>query len=736
MKSRMESMDREEQVHRKWGKRGKLLILCSVILFWVLLLGIHRVFVGIGLDETQLISDRTLERAVEKLEIYKNYKSNGITLKDEFGGMLTLDGGVVVVLEKGETIAASTEDALNITGEQWQQICAEGTFVKDRLRKVRYRGERWYLGEGKYEDQIIYALFPANQVYRSYYVIALAVMVVYMTFCLSVFAMYTHNERKSYKRFRKYYQTIAAINSIYMADLLVYLKDGRFEWVKIPEKLKKGLKQTDHVEDVILQFADHYIQPDYRESFLEFMDIHTVEERLKDAKSITYTYEDISGQWQTIRIIPQQRGENGKLEAVLYLVRNVTSEIKKEKDYQKQLKLAGDAKTNFLRRMSHDIRTPINGIRGMVEIAQRNPDDAKWQEECREKVMAASGYLLDLVNNVLDMSKLESGEVKLENTAFNLKELLDRLNEIIGAQCRENGITYKVIREEIVHENLIGSPVHFQQVLMNIVSNSVKYNRENGTVTVRCRELPGNGEQAEFEFICEDTGIGMSKEFQKRIFEPFSQENENARTKYMGTGLGMAIARELIELQDGTISLESEQGKGSRFTVHIGFMIDHKASERKTLAEQAERENGCDEIKGVKILLAEDNELNMEVAEYLLKEQGAILTKAWNGKEAVELFKQSKPGEFDVILMDIMMPVMNGLEAARQIRSLNRPDAAVIPIFAMTANAFQDDVDRSLNAGMNAHITKPLDMKKLTRLIADLAGKNTKETEKKIQKKL
>ena len=724
MKSRMESMDREEQAHIKWGKRGNLLILCSVILFWILLLGIHRIFVGIGLDETQQISDRTLERAVEKLEIYKNYKSNGITLKDEFGGMLTLDGGVVVVLQNGQTIAASVEDALNMTGEQWQQICAEGTFVKDRLRRVRYRGERWYLGEGKYEDQVIYALFPSNQVYRSYYVIALAVMVVYMTFCLSVFAMYTHNERKSYKRFRKYYQTIAAINSIYMADLLVYLKDGRFEWVKIPEELKKVLKQTTHVEEVILQFADHYVQPDYRESFLEFMDIHTVKDRLKDAGSITYTYEDISGQWQTIRIIPQQRGENGEPEAVLYLVRNVTSEIKKEKDYQKQLKLAGDAKTNFLRRMSHDIRTPINGIRGMVDIAQRNPDDARWQMECREKVMAASGYLLDLVNNVLDMSKLESGEVKLENTSFNLKKLLDRLNEMVQAQCQENGITYKMIQENIVHENLIGSPVHFQQVLMNIVSNAVKYNKENGTVTVTCRELPGSAERAEFEFICEDTGIGMSKEFQKRIFEPFSQEEENARTKYMGTGLGMAIARELIELQDGTISLESEQGKGSRFTVRIGFRIDHTATKGRTLPEEADNETDRDAIKGVKILLVEDNELNMEVAEYLLKEQGAILTKAWNGKEAVELFEQSKPGELDVILMDIMMPVMNGLEAARQIRSLNRPDADRIPILAMTANAFQDDVDRSLEAGMTGHITKPLDVKKMTRLIADLTGKN------------
>ena len=712
------------------GKKGEMSfprIFFSIILFWVLLLGIHRIFVGIGLDETQQISDRTLERAVEKLEIYKNYKSNGITLKDEFGGMLTLDGGVVVVLQDGQTIAASVEDALNMTGEQWQQICEEGTFVKDRLRKVRYRGERWYLGEGKYEDQVIYALFPANQVYRSYYVIALAVMVVYMVFCLSVFAMYTHNERKSYKRFRKYYQTIAAINSIYMADLLVYLEDGRFEWVKIPEKLKKELKQTSHVEEVIRQFADNYVQPDYRESFLEFMDFHTVKDRLRDAKSITYTYEDIAGQWQTIRIIPQQRGENGELEAVLYLVRNVTSEIKKEKDYQKQLKLAGDAKTNFLRRMSHDIRTPINGIRGMVEIAQRNPDDEKWQAECREKVMAASGYLLDLVNNVLDMSKLESGEVKLENTSFNLKKLLDRLNEMVQAQCQENGITYKMIQENIVHENLIGSPVHFQQVLMNIVSNAVKYNRENGTVTVTCRELPGSGERAEFEFICEDTGLGMSKEFQKRIFEPFSQEEENARTKYMGTGLGMAIARELIELQDGTISLESEQGKGSRFTVRIGFMIDHKAAKGRTLPEEADNETDHDVIKGVKILLVEDNELNMEVAEYLLKEQGAVLTKAWNGKEAVELFEQSKPGELDVILMDIMMPVMNGLEAARQIRSLNRPDAEKIPILAMTANAFQDDVDRSLEAGMTAHITKPLDVKKMTRLIADLTGKNTEE---------
>ncbi|MBU5478403.1 response regulator [Eubacterium sp. MSJ-13] len=382
--------------------------------------------------------------------------------------------------------------------------------------------------------------------------------------------------------------------------------------------------------------------------------------------------------------------------------------MKKEKDYQKQLKLADEAKTNFLRRMSHDIRTPINGIRGIIEIANHNKEDLEKQQEYRDKIKTASGYLLDLINNVLDMSKLESSDIKLEHKPFNIREILHKSNEIIIMQCNECGITYNIEEGRIDHSYLIGSPLHFQQVLMNIAGNAVKYNRENGSIFVRCTEISSDDKMAEFELVCRDTGIGMSEDFQKRIFEPFSQENENARTKYAGTGLGMAIAKELIELQGGSIELKSKEGDGTEFKIKISFEIDHLPVRKKNNQNKEKKT-----LEGTRILLTEDNDLNMEVAEFMLKNKGAEITKAWNGKEAVEIFKASQEGYFDVILMDIMMPVMGGLEAARNIRKLEREDASKVLIVAMTANAFQDDMEKSIEAGMDAHITKPLNMDEL-----------------------
>ena len=365
------------------------------------------------------------------------------------------------------------------------------------------------------------------------------------------------------------------------------------------------------------------------------------------------------------------------------------------------------AKTDFLRRMSHDVRTPINGIQGCVDIADRYPDNLKLQQEARTKIRTASGYLLNLVNDVLDMNKLESGNIELERKHFNLLEVLHNTNEITRMQANEAGVNYYVEDGEIIHTQLIGSPVHFEQILMNIGSNAVKYNHDGGSVTVSCREVSYTDTTAEYELTCTDTGIGMSEEFQKKAFEPFAQEGQSARTKYAGTGLGLAIARKLIELQGGTIFFESIQGKGTKFILRIPFEISAEEQEKKSHMYQ-----NCS-VEGVQVLLVEDNELNMEIAEFLLKEEKMIVTKAWNGREAVEIFEDSEPGYFDVILMDLMMPQMGGLEATRRIRKMDREDAKSIPIFAMTANAFLDDIAQSKAAGMNEHFSKPLQMEKV-----------------------
>ena len=370
----------------------------------------------------------------------------------------------------------------------------------------------------------------------------------------------------------------------------------------------------------------------------------------------------------------------------------------------KKAEAANEAKTEFLQRMSHDIRTPINGICGVLNVADHYADDMKKQTECRAKIKEASHLLLELVNDVLDMSKLESDEVILEEIPFNLSSIFREVFVVIEQIAAEQNIRIAWEKKEIIHRNLIGSPGYVKRVMMNILSNAVKYNRENGHIYISCIEIPSEQSgMTTMEFVCRDTGIGMTEKFQKCVFEPFAQEHTGSRTKFAGTGLGMSISKKLVEKMGGTITFESEEGAGTTFVIRVPFKIDmdvDKSKEQKDLSEKT--------IKGLRILLAEDNELNMEIAEFMFQKEGAEVTKAWNGLEAVEIFEKSSPGEFDVILMDIMMPVMDGLEATRQIRAMDRLDAKIIPIVAMSANAFQDDVERSKKAGMNKHISKPL----------------------------
>ena len=382
----------------------------------------------------------------------------------------------------------------------------------------------------------------------------------------------------------------------------------------------------------------------------------------------------------------------------------------------KKAEAANEAKTEFLQRMSHDIRTPINGICGMVNMADHYADDMEKQKEYRTKVKEASNLLLELVNDVLDMSKLESGEIVLEEIPFNLSSIYREVFVVIEQVAAEQNLQIVWEKKEITHRDLIGSPRYVKRVMMNILSNAMKYNRENGHIYISCMEIPaGQPGMTTMEFVCRDTGIGMTEEFQKHIFEPFAQEHTGSRTKFAGTGLGMPIAKNLVEKMGGAITFESEEGTGTTFVIRVPFKIDMNADKCEKQKDVSEKS-----IKGLHILLAEDNELNMEIAEFMLQNEGAEVTKAWNGQEAVELFRKSKPGEFDVILMDIMMPVMNGYEATKKIRSLDREDAKMIPIIAMTANAFTEDRLRAKEAGMDEHIAKPVDGKLLINIIYKL----------------
>ena len=403
-------------------------------------------------------------------------------------------------------------------------------------------------------------------------------------------------------------------------------------------------------------------------------------------------------------------------------------EREKDEKYKEELLIAAKkaeaanrAKTEFLQRMSHDLRTPINGICGMVNMAEHYADDLEKQKEYRTKVKEASNLLLELVNDVLDMSKLESGEIVLEEVPFNLSSISEEVLVVIEQMAAEQNIRIMWEKKEIIHRNFIGSPGYVKRVMMNILSNAVKYNRENGHVYISCMEIPSEQpEMTMMEFVCRDTGVGMADEFQKHIFEPFAQEHAGSRTKFAGTGLGMPITKKLVEKMGGTITFESKKGIGTTFVIRIPFKIDMDSDKGKEQTDVSDEKS----IKGLHILLTEDNELNMEIAEFMLQNEGADVEKAWNGQEAVELFKKSEPGEFDVILMDIMMPVMNGYEAAKMIRSLEREDAKKVPIIAMTANAFTEDRIRAKEAEMDEHVAKPVDVELLIKVIRKLVKYN------------
>lgn len=395
-------------------------------------------------------------------------------------------------------------------------------------------------------------------------------------------------------------------------------------------------------------------------------------------------------------------------------------QLARDREYQARLKeearraeSANVAKTEFLQRMSHDIRTPINGILGLVEIGEYYREDPEKQSECRRKIRDTSHLLLELVNEVLDMGKLESGEMVLEEIPFDLIPLLDAVGVPLEQTAKSRGIRIEWQPREVQHTALVGSPIHLKRLLMNLVSNAVRYNKDNGSVTLSCRELEDKGNTAWFEFICADTGIGMSEAYQQHLFEPFTQERSTARSTYGGTGLGMPIAKSLVDKMGGTITFTSRLGEGTTFRVILPFRICQPGE----LPPQAAKAPAPDELQGMRLLLVEDNTLNMEIAAFMLESAGAELTKAQNGQEALDIFRESPVSFFDAILMDVMMPVMDGYQATRAIRALERPDAAAVPIVAMTAHAFADDRQRAYEAGMTAHLAKPLESAVLIRTL-------------------
>ena len=389
-----------------------------------------------------------------------------------------------------------------------------------------------------------------------------------------------------------------------------------------------------------------------------------------------------------------------------------------------KVRRANSAKSEFLSHMSHDLRTPINGILGMLSIIEKSQDDPERQRDCRNKIRVSTEHLLSLVNDVLQFSKLDSGRTTEAEESFALRDILENSIALLDERAKERGIRLTLEEIDIQHGRVIGNPLYLQQILMNIIDNAIKYNHPQGAVFVQAKEMSCRGDTAEYQFVVEDTGIGIGEEFKKHIFEPFTQEHKSARTHYNGVGLGMSIVKQLVDQMKGHIEVESQIGSGSMFRITLPMQIDGVRDAQAV--DEGQNETGT--IDGMRVLLVEDNEINCEIIEFMLKDAGAKVVTANDGKEAVDAFAASAPETFDCVLMDLMMPVMSGYEAARVIRAMDRADAKTVPIIALSANAFDEDVAMAKDAGMNEHLAKPVDMGKMFRVMNRLRYEKPKSS--------
>lgn len=521
---------------------------------------------------------------------------------------------------------------------------------------------------------------------------------------------------------RKYQNLTAATSQIYHAIYHIDLIQDRIEKLA---GVNQNYTPTGVVTSATAQLNDileKLVAPSHHEIMQYFFDLTTVNDRLHGKLFISREYPSPQGIWRRATFIVQNRDTDDDVTEILYVTQIIDDYKQKELAYQQELvkavesaNQANTAKTDFLNRMSHDIRTPLNGILGMLDIAQKNETNPKTLLECHEKMRTAAFHLKALVNDVLDMQRMETDRFFLEQIPFDIREILDNCWSMLEAQASRLDITLKKIKPgSLKYPYLIGSPLHIRQIFMNLLSNAIKYNKPGGSISVHAKIIRQVHQNVIYKFIISDTGIGISPEFQKHIFEPFAQEDTGARTIYKGTGLGMAIVHRLVQEMGGTIQLKSEKNVGSTFTLILPFTIDeHQPSASAETATDTPAD-----LTDLHILVVEDNELNLEIAVFSLEAAGLNVSTAINGLEAVRLFEKSKPYEYDIILMDIMMPVMNGLDAAKAIRGLSRPDATTVPIIALSANAFAEDIQKSKNAGINEHLAKPLEMDKVLKVIA------------------
>ena len=634
------------------------------------------------------------------------------------GSVVICDDNKVVSTNKQELTSRSIEAAKSLHKNQFKADV-------NRIVRLHSKNGIWYGRQEKIKDYDAYIFFPKYQVY----ITRNTVCMIYVLLALLLFSLYrvsrSRTEKRSILQDQKRLRVIDALGHAYSSISLVNIKTEEIEIVKASKSMKPDQKgdmlSKAHQEELIRQVIAEPLQKAYR----EFISMSTVAKRLEKREMLSFTAQTVDERWLTMIIVPQGYDKNGKLCTVLVANRDATEEKEREIEQDKNLRNAlaaaehaNKAKTVFLNNMSHDIRTPMNAIIGFTALATAHIDNTELVLDYLKKIHTSGQHLLSLINDVLDMSRIESGSVEIEYAAVHLPDILNDLKTIIQGSSYSRQQKLSIDTQDILYEDIITDKLRLTQVLLNISSNAVKFTPAGGRISICVSEKPCNRDGfATVIFRVKDNGSGMSPEFRKHVFDSFSREHTVTENGIGGSGLGMAIAKNIVDMMGGTIQVESEVGKGTEFTVAFECKIAGAAVKQEPAPEPGDlikSENQKPQVeskrsyKGKKALLVEDNELNREIATAILEEIGLDVDIAEDGTDAVNMMSSAEGRKYDLIFMDIQMPKMDGYTATREIRTLDDPKCANIPIIAMTANAFEEDRKKAIKAGMNGHIAKPI----------------------------
>lgn len=664
-----------------------------------------------------------------------NEKNGDLTMETVFADFPFKMDGSVVISDGTKVVSTNESKLLGMSVKECDELYQNAFHEsKDHIVRLDAAGSSWYGKKEKIMDYDIYVFFPAMQVFMTRNVVCLS----YILIAIVIFTLFRtvriHMEQESIMREQKRLQIINALGQAYSIILLINIKKDTLEVIKFSDGVGHNYRKEDLSNALRKEYIENMIAPSFQKNYMAFTDISTMESRLKEHDSISCISQTIKGAWMRSMIVPQKYDEKGNLSTVLLAISDVTEEKEHELEQDRILRNAlssaehaNRAKTAFLNNMSHDIRTPMNAIIGFTSLAAEHLDDREIIRDYLEKISTSGKHLLSLINDVLDMSRIESGSVKIEKANVHLPDVLEDLKTIILESVHAKQQKLLIKMQDVVHEDIITDKLRLTQVLLNIISNAVKFTPVGGTIHILVEEKASQkAGYAVYSFCIKDNGIGMSKEFQEHVFDSFARERTVTESGITGTGLGMAITKNIVDLMGGTIHLTSKQGEGSEFIVTLECELANKTVQNKqSSCPKAEKKHL--DYSGKKVLLVEDNELNREIATEILKSLGLKVDCAADGMEAVEIMSSEAGNQYDMIFMDIQMPKMDGYTATREIRTLKDMKKANVPIIAMTANAFDEDRKKAIKAGMNGHIAKPIDVDVILQNLDRIFGNNGDE---------